>query len=145
MGAYILLHMVVILGLAWWCAVHYAPPVLAILLPRKPVFFLGVLLFVMGSFFAFVAAYDRGSPEAFMSGLVQCFIGGWLMLAPAANMHGTEEFSHALNTLAALLAGLVGAFFLMFYVRTPEGFALLSAWLLLFGALLTTRWRRTCR
>jgi hypothetical protein len=145
MGQYILLHMIVILGLAWWCAVQNSPPIVSYLLPRRLTFWIGGGVFAMGVFVAYEGAYATGSPPAFMGGLIQCFVGGWLMLAPAAHMHGTEEFSHTLKTLAALLAGLVGVMYLMFYIRTPAGVALLNAWLLLFGALFTTIWRRVCR
>jgi hypothetical protein len=145
MGHLILLHMIVIVGLGWWCTVNYSPPILSLIMPRRFVFALGAAFFTVGVFLAFVAASEARDPQLFMGGLIECFIGGWLMLAPAAAMRGTAEFSRAMNALAVLLIGLVGVMYIMFYVQTPAGFALLNLWLLLFGVLLTTIWRRVCR
>ena len=144
MGHFVLFVSVVIICLSWWCAVRYAPTVLALFLPRQLTFWFGAGLFVIGCFTAF-ASTRVGSPEGFLSSLIQCFVGGWLMLVPAAGVRGSQEYDHAMKTLGGLLAGLICAMLTLFYVQTPEGTVVVSLWLLMLGTLLALRWHRTCR
>jgi hypothetical protein len=144
MGHFILVQLILAICLGWWCAVRYAPGVLSLLLPRQVTFWFGAGLFVFGCFSAFLAT-QADNPAGFISGLIQCFVGGWLMLVPAAAVRGSQEYDHAMKTLGALLASLAAGMVFLFFVRTFEDTVAVSLWLLMLGTLLTLRWQRTCR
>ena len=134
MSDLILPLLVVVIGLSWWLAIHYAPGVLSRVLPRGLTFFLGVALFIFGAFGACYAVYQLRDPELFLGALIQCFSATWLMLAPSAGSRGDPEDASMLRNLAAMLGAGAGVLLLSLYVRVPLAMGGLQLWLVLFSA-----------
>jgi hypothetical protein len=136
--------LVVVIGLSWWLAVHYAPVVLSRVLPRDLTFFIGVALFILGAFSACFAVYQLRDPRLFLVSLVQCFTATWFMLAPSAGSRGDPEDASMMRSLAAMLGAGTSVLLLSLYVRVPLAMGGLQLWLVLFGAAVALRprvWR----
>jgi hypothetical protein len=126
--------LVVVIGLSWWLAIHYAPGALSRVLPRDLTFFIGVGLFVFGAFGACYAVYRLRDPALFLGALVQCFSATWFMLAPSAGSRGDPEDASMIRNLAAMLGAGAGVLLLSLYVRGPLALGGLQLWLILFSA-----------
>jgi hypothetical protein len=134
---------IVIMGLSWWLLVHYAPRVLSFVLPGRLTFAIGAALFALGAVAAFMAARFTGQPALYLDALIQAFVGAWLMLAPSAARRGTLEDEAFMRTVAAMLASLLGATVLLFYVPSGEAAAAVYLWLVGFGVMATRHFLRT--
>ena len=131
--------LVIVIGLSWWLAVHYAPAVLSRVLPRDLTFLFGAVFFVLGAFGATHAVYDARDPSLFLTSLVQCFGATWLMLAPSAAWRGDPDDATMMKNLAVMLGAAVAVLVLSLYLDQPEADAGLQLWLILFGAAVTLR------
>ena len=137
--------LVVVIGLSWWLAVHYAPGVLSRVLPASLAFWTGVGAFVFGALCACLAVYSERDPYLFLASLVQCFGATWLMLAPSAGLRGDPDDQPMMRDLAAMLGAAAGVLLLSLYIRVPLALAGLQIWLVLFGAAVALRipvWRK---
>jgi hypothetical protein len=130
---------VIVIGLSWWLAVHYAPAVLSRVLPRDLTFLFGACFFIVGAFGITHAVYEARDPSLFLTSLVQCFGATWFMLAPSAALRGDPDDAPMMKNLAVMLGAALAVLVLSLYVDQREAEAGLQLWLILFGAAVALR------
>lgn len=122
----VMLGIVAALAVGGWALIRSAPRSLSLLLPAKPIMLIGAGLFVFAVFNAFASAYGLRDPEAMIGGMVQGFVGLWLMLAPSAGMRGSYSDDLMLRRLFTMVALLLFVIVASLYVRDHQAMALLN-------------------
>src|SRR5262249_52884354 len=98
-----------------WHLVHSSPPVLARLLPRGLTQGVGMFLFFMGLFAAYLDAMVR-NPHGLMGAFIQTYVGLWFMLATSAGMRGSESDESMLRRLFLMIGMAMGILIAMLYL-----------------------------
>jgi hypothetical protein len=121
------------LTLGCWNLVHVQPRALSLFLPAGLTLAIGAGLLVFGVFISFASASVLRDAEGMLAGLVQAYVGVWLMLAPSAGQRGSWADQQLVRRLFAMLILLDAVVVASFYLGDPRFIACLSLLLIAAG------------
>jgi len=133
----VLFSLVVGVSVLCWGLVNSSPRVLSMILPSGLTFALGAVLFVLGLFAAFVAAYALRQPAAVIGSFVQSYVGLWLVFAASAGLRGSAGYDEVTRRVGLMMALLVGVIVAVLYVPDARVVSLMNVGLLGAGWYLT--------
>jgi len=129
----ILIALIGALTLGCWNLVHSQPRVLSMLMPRGVTIGFGVFLLVTGMFAAFASAYALKDANAMLSGLVQAYVGVWLVLAPSSGLRGSWADRMLMRRFFTMLILMVGVIVATYYFGSPQAVGIMSLLLIAAG------------
>ena len=139
----VLIALIVVGSFGCWALLGRQPLILSMFLPRTFTFIAGSILFVMGFFAAFAAAYGLRDAGEMLGAFVFGFVGLWLVMVPSAGMRGSPDHEEMLRRLAMMMGLLLGAILASLYIRDPKLMSLVNLALISGGSFLAIRFLRT--
>jgi hypothetical protein len=136
----VLILLTLVLSYLAWQLVHCSPRVLSLILPRALTIAIGMFLFVLGIFVAFLSAEFARNPSGVLGGFVQVYAGLWFMLATSAGMRGAESDERMLRRLFVMIGLAMGTLIGALYLPETRAIAVLNLMLITSGFWITTNY-----
>ena len=133
----ILFAIIFALSLAMWNLVHTMPRSVALIVPPRVAYFVGVFFLIFGIFFAFISAYALRDAGAMIAFFIQAFVGLWFL---TIRVYGDEDAIRQMFSLMGVtLLAIVG----VYYFKDPKIVAMILLVMVTSCFWLTTRFLRT--
>jgi hypothetical protein len=133
----ILFAIIFALSLAMWNLVHTMPRSLALLVPSRVAYFVGIFFLVFGIFFAFFSAYGLHDAGAMIAFFIQAYVGLWFL---TIILHGDED---AIRQMFMMMGVILLTIVAAYYFTDPKVVAMISLVMVTSCFWLTTHFLRT--
>jgi hypothetical protein len=109
-----------------WHLVRSAPASVARVLPQPLTFIIGAILFLLGVWTAFTAAWLAEDPSDILFAMLRMYVGLWFMLAATAGMRGSEEDERYLRRLFGMIGIVMATIIASMYLNNDQAIAALQ-------------------
>ncbi|HEX5368941.1 MAG TPA: hypothetical protein VFY10_05950 [Dehalococcoidia bacterium] len=133
----ILFAIIFTLSLAMWDLVHTMPRTVAMIVPAKVAYFVGVFFLIFGIFFAFVSAYGLHDAGGMIAFFIQAYVGVWFL---TIRVQGDED---AIRQMFLLMGVIIVTTLASFYFTDPKIVAMISLIMVTSCFWFTTRFLHT--
>ena len=133
----VLIAIILTLSLAMWNLVHTMPRSVALLVPPRVAYFVGVFFLMFGIFFAFVSAYGLHDAGGMIAFFIQAYVGIWFL---TIRLHGDED---AIRQMFMMMGVILLTIVAAYYVTDPKLVAMISLIMVTSCFWLTARFLRS--
>jgi hypothetical protein len=126
-------------SLVAWNLVHFAPRTLSMFLPEKVTLIIGLVLFPLGIFSAFTAAFAEQDANGMIASIVMAYVGLWFLLIKFAGS-GSYDMHILIKRLFVMMGLLMAVLLGTLYIGDSRFVPLFNLGLLAGGLWLTTNY-----